>query len=596
MKVAFVAGLMAVAALSCSEVSGPHQTVHATPVQSDETWTRSGSPHLVQGRIFISGGATLTIEAGATVLFDTLSELVFGRTLIGTGTLRALGTAASPILFRSRITTAAPGYWAAIALRSNTTSELHYVDVSGCGTTLFLDSLPSGCIILGNPLLPAESPSLVVDHVTVHDAKGGAVILSNHSHFAPGSAVLTVSSMRGYVAKMPAGEASAFPGGGAFVGNDFNEVRLALDTLRDSTTWPSGIPWTVIDNVFVEGPNQPVLTILPNDTIGLRGVIVVGWDAPGGLRVGAENAPVVTLRAADTSWGGIEFAAHAIASSVTNTVLDNCGRSETAWLLSACVSVRGDYFRVLPDPAVALRHVTLRALETGLELTTGGRLGIGSTDLTIIGVSHPGTVDGFGPPISILGRSSPSSIPPGDYSGTLGDAILLTDVEVRRDDTFPNFGVPYLALFNGISVGDSTTHPTLTLLPGTTIQFGGARLSVGWDAPGNVRAIGTVAQPITLTGESSTPGVWLGVRIGNAADSSTLFDHVIVDYAGGVDFAAGSFKFSKDIGPVIRNSTISNSASCGVIIVNQPPWATDFTAPSLGNTFTNNAGGAVCGP
>jgi hypothetical protein len=26
-----------------------------------------------------------------------------------------------------------------------------------------------------------------------------------------------------------------------------------------------------------------------------------------------------------------------------------------------------------------------------------------------------------------------------------------------------------------------------------------------------------------------------------------------------------------------------------------PPWSTDFTAWALGNTFTNNAGGAVCG-
>lgn len=588
---------MALTALSCSEASGPHQTVHATPVQSNETWTRSGSPHIVQGQVFISGGATLTIEAGATVLFDSLSELVFGRTLIGTGTLRALGTAADPISFRSRITTAAPGYWAAIALRSNTTSELRYVDVSGCGTTFFLDSLPSGCIILGNPLLPTENPSLVVDHLTVHDAKGGAVILSNHSHFAPSSAVLTVSNMRGYVAKMPAGAASAFPGGGTFVGNDSNEVRLTVDTLRDSVTWPSGIPWTVVDNVFVGGPNQPVLTILPNDTIGLRGAIVVGWDAPGGLRVGAENAAVVMLRAADTSWGGIEFATHTITSSLVNAVLDNCGRSETAWQMSACVSVEGDYTRVLPDPAVSIRHVILRALQTGLALSTGGRLDTGSTDLSIVGVSGPSNLYGFGPPISVVGRSSPSSIPSGDYSGTFRDEIWLTDIEVRRDDTFPNLGIPYLALFYGISVGDSTTHPILTLLPGTTIQFGsGAHLSVGWDAPGVVRAIGTAAQPITLTGEGPTPGGWGGVRIGNAADSSTLFDHVIVDYAGGVEFLAGSFKFTKDIGPVIRNSTISNSASCGVIIVNQPPWSTDFTAPSLGNTFTNNAGGDVCGP
>jgi hypothetical protein len=58
----------------------------------------------------------------------------------------------------------------------------------------------------------------------------------------------------------------------------------------------------------------------------------------------------------------------------------------------------------------------------------------------------------------------------------------------------------------------------------------------------------------------------------------------------------GSLSFYVDLGPISRNSTIRNSATCGVTILNQPPWSTDFTVPALGNSFTNNAGGAVCGP
>jgi hypothetical protein len=121
-------------------------------------------------------------------------------------------------------------------------------------------------------------------------------------------------------------------------------------------------------------------------------------------------------------------------------------------------------------------------------------------------------------------------------------------------------------------------------------------LRVGEASRGAIHAVGTAAEPITFTGESNSPGSWTGIVIGPQADPATTFDHVIVDNAGAPYPVQGSFHFYTDIGPIISNSVIRNSAGCGVIIVNQPPWSTDFTAPTLGNTFTNNAGGAVCGP
>lgn len=598
MRIATAVAVVVILATACGDPSGPQQTIHTMPVATDETWTAAASPHIVRGQIFISHDATLTIEAGATVLFDTLSLLTFGR--VGSGTLLALGTAAQPITMRSLDSTAAPGSWVRLELRSNTASEMHYVEVSGCGAQYFLDSFPPVCIGMGNPLRPDESPTLLVDHVTVRDARGAGVILSNDSRFAPGSTHLSVLNMRGYIAQMRAREAATFPLGGGFAGNDDDEVRLTLDTLRDSATWAPGVPWTVMDKVVIEGPKQPVLTLPPGDTVRLRGSIVVGYNAPGGLRIGSESGPNVVLRAADTSWQGVELLWHSIPSSITNAVLDNCGRVENSnpSFAYACLIVLGDYFGILPDPAPVLRHVTLNALNVGLALGLGGRLGAGSTDLTINGAIGPSRLFGFGPPVQIGGRSSPSSLPPGDYTRTFRDEISLIDVTVPHDDSFPNLGVPYFV--HNLSVGDTSAsnNPTLTLMPGVTMAFtGGSHLWVGWDKPGAVRALGTAAQPITLTGQGSNPGAWAGVKIGDYADSTTLFDHVIVDRAGAADpWVAGSFQFYIDIGPVIRNTLISNSAGCAVIIVNQPPWSTDFTDPALGNTFTSNAGGAVCGP
>jgi hypothetical protein len=588
-----VAVVIVLAAPGCGgDPSGPQQTLHTSSINTDETWTRAASPHIVRGHLFILDDATLTIEAGATVLFDTLSSLTFGYT--SPGTLRALGTDAQPITMRSLDTTASPGFWGRLALRSNTASEMHYVELSGCGLRAFLDSLPAGCIVLGNPFL-SENPNLLIDHVTVRDARGGAVILSNDSHFAPGSSHLSVFDMRGYIAQMRARESASFPLGGSFAGNDSNQVRLTLDTLRDSLTWGVGVPWTVMDNVVVEGPKQPVLTIPPDATVQMKGALVIGTTESGGLQVGSESGQTVTLTAADTSWDGIYFGPYTVSSSLTHVILEKCGRVENSSFPSDCVLISGLYTETPPFPAPVLKHVTIRnaGFNVGLGLTFRARLGSGSTDVTITGT---------GTPISIVG-GSPSSIPPGNYTGNLRDVIEITDGRVWQDETWPNFALPYFVTsymidsLGGVSVGAPTTHPTLTLLPGTTIEFApGARLWVGWEGPGAVKVVGTVLQPIRFLGQGGTPGSWVGIQIGYNADSSTIFDHVIVDDAGEQFPVAGSFHFYVDVGPIIRNTVISNSSGCGIIIVGQPQWNTDFTDPALGNTFTNNAGGAVCGP
>lgn len=54
-------------------------------IDSDTTWTKADSPHQLTGPLFVSQGATLTIEAGATVDLNDYNVLV-------NGTLRAIGT------------------------------------------------------------------------------------------------------------------------------------------------------------------------------------------------------------------------------------------------------------------------------------------------------------------------------------------------------------------------------------------------------------------------------------------------------------------------------------------------------------------------
>src|SRR2546428_752318 len=464
----------AVLTLGCGEPAGPHSTSHTLSITASETWTLAESPHVVHGRLSVRG--TLTIEAGATVLFADTSGLTFGK--YGAGSLRAQGSASAPIVMRGMDT----------------------------------------------------------------------------------------------------------------AGNARHQVRLPHDSLPDSLTWARAMPWTVLEPVLIEGPHQPVLTIPAGATLLMKGGFIVGKNAPGGLQIGTEGGPTVNLRPVDETWGGVDFLPYAISSAISDALLDHCGANIEA-RGSGCVHIWGDYAGSGPVPAPVFKNVSIRdAVDIGVGLNYGGRFGAGSTNLMITGTN--GTT---GTPFFV--HMSPlSSIPAGHYAGNVRDVIWTYQLEIRQDETWHKYDIPYFN-YGGVWVGDSTTHPTLTVDPGVTMAFTGAgALSIGWTAPGAIRAVGTVADPVTFTGETDTPGSWTGIVIGPYADSSSVFDHVVVANGGAPYPVSGAFHFYVDIGAVIRNTVIRHSAGCSVIIVNQPPWSTDFTAPALGNTFESNAGAAQCGP
>jgi len=67
---------------------------HSGAITSSETWTLAGSPHIVTGAVDVRNGATLTIEPGCVVKFDSGKGLSIG--LFGAATLNAVGTSVDP--------------------------------------------------------------------------------------------------------------------------------------------------------------------------------------------------------------------------------------------------------------------------------------------------------------------------------------------------------------------------------------------------------------------------------------------------------------------------------------------------------------------
>jgi len=520
-----------------------------------------------------------------TVLFTDSSGLTFG--LNGPGLLRAMGTPSAPIILRDTAATAIPGAWVGLTFRSSDTSELHNVTLRGCGHAR-LDN-DAGCLVLGHYIF-GPFPTMRMDNVTVERGAGGAVILSRHSHFAAGSSGLVVRNMRGHIATLAASEAIAFPTGSTFSANDTAEVRLLGDTLRDTTSWTPSIPWVVMGPLYVEGAHAPVFTIPAGITLpfDVAASIVVGKNAPGELRVGTDGGPTTTLRARRADWAGVAFWPAAKPSAISNAVLEKCGNFSDTGYGQACVSFIGNFSGTAPAPV--LKNVTIQEADgVGVNAIGGGQFGAGSANLAI--TCAAGTI---GAPMWFY-ESSPASIPSGTYTGNTVDAIYIYTVTLTANETWGNHGVPYLFL-QGLGIGN-VANPTLTLEPGVMFRFApGGILGVGWLAPGGLRAVGTAAQPILITGQYDLPGSWMGVIVTADADATTVFDHVILENGGADDGQyATAFRLAQERGPFIRNTLVRRSAGCGITRL-PGSWTTDFTAPALGNAFQNNAGPDQCGP
>jgi hypothetical protein len=107
---------MAIAMVSI--ISLPSTAVSQTNIGglicSDTTWTLGGSPYTVTNSVIVGCNATLTIQPGVQVRFNSNLGLTVGSNAFGAGTVVARGTPEQRIHFRSSIAPQSPGAWARI--------------------------------------------------------------------------------------------------------------------------------------------------------------------------------------------------------------------------------------------------------------------------------------------------------------------------------------------------------------------------------------------------------------------------------------------------------------------------------------------------
>ncbi|MFA5772971.1 MAG: right-handed parallel beta-helix repeat-containing protein, partial [Thermoplasmata archaeon] len=130
-------------------------------ISTNTTWNLAGSPYIVTGQnIIVSSGVTLTIDAGVTVKFDSTRSIQID------GTLRAIGTAAQPILITSNTVSPQPGDWGFILFNSNSAA---YNFSTGTGSILQYCTIEyaGGVTVSNNAALRLDNAIPYINNCTI---------------------------------------------------------------------------------------------------------------------------------------------------------------------------------------------------------------------------------------------------------------------------------------------------------------------------------------------------------------------------------------------------------------------------------------------
>ena len=103
-------------------------------ILQDQTWHATGSPYRVTSSIIVGDRATLSIEPGVEVIVEDDRQIVIGSEFFGSATLRARGTASTPIHFFA--STPEPGAWHGIRFNANATDATYVDGVYDSGSIL----------------------------------------------------------------------------------------------------------------------------------------------------------------------------------------------------------------------------------------------------------------------------------------------------------------------------------------------------------------------------------------------------------------------------------------------------------------------------
>ncbi|MCA9654286.1 MAG: hypothetical protein KC501_30470, partial [Myxococcales bacterium] len=440
-------------------------------------------------------GATLTLEAGASLAFAEGAKMTVGRA--EPAKLIVQGTSADPVT----LTTSAdrvPGVWKGVVLGDKASrSSLEGLVIEHAGDD--------------QAALQVEAQDVTIAGCTVRGAKGLGIEIARE-----GSVTMVGSTLEkvGPVAMRVTPRAA----GGVQPGNVFpadSRVQIVNGRVDADTTWAAiGTPWLLTGRVQVHGEAGQRATLTLGAGAELRfdgdGTIEVGYYEQGGLVAeGSTSAPIVLAaheRQEPGGWAGLKIHGKGEAR-FAHVRFVNGGRKDKEGVLliddAARVSLTDSTFQ---DDAVG---VVVRGKKAELEAFDR--------------VTFAGT------PVALRGAARVLGALGGDNHYEGEPVIVAESDKIDADSTWRTQVGAKVQLDGRLQISGGR----LVIEAGYVVAVeDGGEVQVGYYDVAGLELRGTAEEPIEFVGQRDEPGTWGGLVFYAKAKGNVL-DNVVLRNVGG---------------------------------------------------------------
>lgn len=557
-------------------VIAPEFFEHSGRITSDETWIEG--LHIITGDVIVDG-ATLTIEPGAIVRFNSRTSLYIGYQASQAGaTLLANGTPDKMITFTSSAATKTAGDWDYIWFDEGASkvSSMQYCSVEyGGGYSDRYGAIhirESAASISNSTIKLSESHGISLDGDGYFEAFNNNLVEQN-----------TLSAI-----SIEANYAHTIGEGNTLTSEKGISVK-AGDIVMAEVTWlKQSTAYVIEGNIDVGSPSGTSLTLAPgvNIQMGLGVAIYFGRSSTFGTLIAegtAQDRITITSSAKEGSksagdWDYLYF---------------DPGAGTSSRLAYCDIEYGGGYSSsygmiYLNGSGISLTNSSLSHSETeGISMKDDAMFTECADNVFEANTSFPIKI--YANYAHTVGRGN---------SFNTGPGILLRGDKIEQADiTWLKHEVPYI-LDGDMELG-SSTGSKLTIEPGATVKFTSGswfRVGAANGAFGVLVADGDPENMITFSSAApsgfESEGDWDGIWFYDGSGNGNILDYCNISYGGGYTNSSGNITVQEAATgvPVISNCQISNSAAWGIFMKNG-------TSPTLtNNTFANNALGEINNP